>query len=132
MSRFLFGALAMGAVFALTSFAVREIRSPTAKDGPAWRVSDYRLDRAFRFRLPLNGGPISSQIPIGGGWIITQVHGNVTIGINGAEEFFNSAGGDPTIVELNPPIIARPGDVITITYNGTPVVAGYTTYSGET
>jgi hypothetical protein len=135
MSRFLLGALVMGAVFVLTSFALtRTAESP--RGGPAWTVSQYQLDRAFRVKLPTPAGSqgssqtLTSQIPPGAGLIITQIHGTMTVGVNGVEEtFYFSNDG---LMELNPPIIARPGDVLSVTYTYTPVIAGYTTLPGET
>ena len=62
MNRFLLGALAMGAVFVLTSFALHP--APAAPlGGPAWTVSQYQLDRAFQDQRPartLSDGPANS------------------------------------------------------------------------
>jgi hypothetical protein len=129
MSRFLFGALAMGAFIVLTSFALRAPVEPVAtRDGPAWRVSDYRLDRAFRTTFSSAAGSMTAQIPATGGFIITQVRvqpiqgsqdQSVTITINGVSEVFrallpNSLTSGAALQELNPPVIARPNDVVTV------------------
>lgn len=140
--QFLVVALGMAAFVVLTSFA---LRAPADlhpnKDGPAWRVSDYRLDRAFRVPVQLNQGSVTCQIPATGGIIITQVRtvasGILTIAVNGVVEQFwipgNTLSSFP--FDLNPPIIARPNDVITISTDNpgaTWTIAGYTTYLGET
>jgi hypothetical protein len=146
MNRFLLGAIAMGAVFVLTSFAVRVPSDPVLrKDGPAWRVSDYRLDRAFRIYGNLANQTV--QVPATGGFIITQIRvgvgATVAIGINGATESIGAVwgGGNGTSSELqnlNPPIIVRPGDVLSYSSTGPlgfpadVTIAGYATYPGET
>lgn len=139
MNRFLLGALAMGAVFVLTSFAVA-IRAPSRPipGGPAWTVSQYQMDRAFRIQVPPSGA--TGQIPTGGGFIITQVrssvpngsNANCSITVNGATEDFSFHFGGQEAIELNPPIICRPNDVVTISNASGVWIAGYTTYPGET
>ena len=124
-------AVLMGTTIVLTSFALSTAR-PAAKTGPAWTVSQYQLDRAFRNTLPNtnNTQTITVQLPMTGGLIVTQV-GGCTISVNGVSEVVPVAQGNPPVL-LNPPIIARPGDVFAITYVGQPVIAGYTTLPGET
>jgi hypothetical protein len=139
MNRFLLGALAMGAFIVLTSFALRFPVEPALKDGPAWTVSDYRLDRAFRVQVPPSGA--TGQVQAGAGFIITQVHtlpgpfqgSFCSITVNGATETFVFNQQGSTAIELNPPIICRPNDVVTIGGGeGGVVIGGYTTYAGET
>lgn len=144
MSRFLLGALAMGALLVLTSFAVKSVGNlepPCVIGGPAWTVAGYQLDRAFRVPFPLGGPAVVCQVPPTGGFVITQLRSgtpvpNLTIDVNGQSEYFtfaNTAAG-PFVQDLNPPIIARPNDIVTITSNGgsTVIIGGYTTLPGET
>jgi hypothetical protein len=137
MNRFLLGALAMGAVFVLTSFALTHTSPPAT--GPAWTVSQYQLDRAFRLQTVLDGNPLTMTMPATGGIVITQLRivsgggTSVTVTVNGASEAFNFASA--VSYDLNPPIIARPGDVLTFqAYPGAPTIgiSGYTTLPGET
>ena len=138
MNRFLLGALAMGAVFVLTSFALT--RPPAATGGPAWTVSQYQLDRAFRTTLILPGTSGQAQLhtfqmPATGGIIITQVRSisTISIDVNGvAENLPPVSTGD--FLNLNPPIIVHPNDVVTLLAPGTVpfVFAGFTTLPGET
>ena len=146
MSRFLLGALVMGAVFVLTSFATRlPVTTVAPKGGPAWTVSQYQLDRAFRVPLQVSiGMPISVQMPPTGGLVITQVGtfghtaGGCSITVNGVTEnfIFNASNSTPSgCYDLNPPIVARPGDLLTIagTFQSPIItIAGYTTLPGET
>jgi hypothetical protein len=140
MNRFLLGALAMGAIFVLTSFAVGTRRAPTT-GGPAWTVSQYQLDRAFRIQLPNMLSPVTTQAPATSGLIITQLKAAnssaVRVAVDGVFEDidFGNSQGPWTVHDLNPPIIVRPGQSLTITPTyGQPVltIAGYTTLPGET
>jgi hypothetical protein len=136
MSRFLLGALAMGAFIVLTSFALSRPAQPP-RGGPAWTVSQYQLDRAFRIPLAWNSSSpitISSQVPASGGFIITQIVSSsgftLDVTVNGVTETYSGPG--PLSFALNPPIVARPGDVVSIAYTSGPTIAGYTTLPGET
>jgi hypothetical protein len=143
MNRLLIGSLATFAVFALTSFAFNRTASSSARalTGPAWTVSQYQLDRAFRQGFNFPGGPagsqqtISMQMPPTGGLIITQILAqNVYVTVNGADEtiYFEPSVG--LYVPLDPPIVLRPGDTIVFhgLANAAGLVAGYTTLPGET
>jgi hypothetical protein len=144
MKRFLLGALAMGAFIVLTSFALS--RTSPATTGPAWTVSQYQLDRAFRVQTFFGAGPSNSQMPSTQGLIITQLQrvsgdGVLTVTINGAAQQYNflSQGqfGVPFGWDLNPPIIARPNDTLGFSLANsagglTLVMAGFTTLPGET
>jgi hypothetical protein len=145
MKRVLFGAVIMGAVFALTSFAIRDAAGTATRSrgGPAWKVSEYQLDRAFRYQIPLSGTPTNFVAPPTGGIIITQVRralggGHVSITVDGLLETFqfpNQNPGPEDVYDLNPPIIVRPGETLSIWAPlGTPEVsiAGYETHVGET
>jgi hypothetical protein len=135
MNRFLLGALAMGAVFVLTSFALDRTAEPAKTGGPAWTVSQYQLDRAFRFTVSATG-PVT--VPATQGAIITDVRvplgtgSPFTIDINGSAETFQRIGGWGGPVEgefhLNPPIVARPGDIVMITPGL--LIGGYITLPG--
>jgi hypothetical protein len=151
MNRSLLLALVMGGFVVLTSFAVAT-RSPNAPAvvGPAWTVSQYQLDRAFRFEMTQFGLPVSLPMPAGGGLIITQLKlsgsagASITVSVNGVAERFDFGVNysspsvtAPLVHELNPPIIVRPGQVMTVTENGAYggarySFAGYTTLPGET
>src|SRR5262245_49101292 len=96
MNRVLLGVLATSTVFVLTSFAFRTAADPAAKrpGGPAWTVSQYQLDRAFRYQLPGPlASPMTAQMPATGGIIITQLKilsadPSIRIDVNGAFEDF--------------------------------------------
>jgi hypothetical protein len=150
MNRVLLGSFCAAAMLILTAFAFRTIAAPvsTALTGPAWTVSHYQLDRAFRQPLTVNPAqPISMQMTSAGGVIITQVrltrqtgqNFNLTIAVNGIAETVSYLANSTTesLHDLNPPIIARPGDLLTLSAdpnNGpqTVVIAGYSTLPGET
>jgi hypothetical protein len=143
MNRLFLGVMATVTVFALTSFAIRDSASPGGKllGAPAWTVSQYQLDRAFRVQVqPGLGGPMTATMPATGGIIITQIRmplgqfGTLTVIVNGAAEPFSVPQNGPAAFDLNPPIIARPNDVVTILADtsATWVIAGYTTMPGET
>jgi hypothetical protein len=138
-------ALFMGATIVLTSFALT--RGPSTTGGPAWTVSQYQLDRAFRHTFTL-GMPMSMQMPSTGGIVITQVRvvtncGNcgtlAEISVNGATETIGQNAAYPHGYQtLDPPIIVRPNEILTISGPGgvlvseTITLAGYTTLPGET
>lgn len=139
MNRFLLGALAMGVLVVLTSFSVAT-RPTLSRPLPSpWTVSQYQLDRAFRLQLYNNQ---SLTLPSTYGVIITQIRpitgaGTVTITVNGTAEQFpiGSSSADPVFYDLNPPIIARPGDTLAISTTNMSSqwgIAGYTTLPGET
>jgi hypothetical protein len=143
MNRFMLGALTMGAVFVLTSFAVT---TRTTMTGPAWTVSQYQLDRAFRVQTFFGAGPTNTQLPSTQGIIFTQLDrvsgdGVLTVTINGVSQQYNflSQGqfGVQFGISLNPPIIARPNDTLGFSLSNsagglTLVMGGYTTLPGET
>jgi hypothetical protein len=140
MNRFLLGALATVSLLVLTSFALTRTSPPTT--GPAWTVSQYQLDRAFRVSASLVGGvPLTSQVGPGAGFIITQItyprlqNTVVTITINGSvESLRNKGNGEGEVQDFNPPIIVRPNDNFSFSANGNIDlrIAGYTTLTGET
>jgi len=143
MTRFLLGVLATGAFVLFTSFSFPgSFASRQAAPGPVWTSSSYRLDRAFRAQVHINPGtPLGTKIPADGGFVITQVratilNGNISVAVNGAtEDFIFTGTGAPRAYDLNPPIIAKPGDAVVITATaGTPTIifAGYRTVPGET
>jgi len=139
MIRSLLGAVCMAAVVVLTSFAVKAPEAPARKAG-AWKISDLQLDRAFRTPFTFPAGPptgtsITLQMPPGGGVIITQLTGGAFgIAINGVTEPVYTVPSSGVYVPLDPPVIARPGDTVTIygQPGSTAVAGGYTTLPGET
>jgi hypothetical protein len=143
MTRFLGCLLATLAVVVLTSFAL-STRPATPTVVGLWTSSHYPLDRAFRVEFSYTSLPMTLPVPPTQGLIITQIkvaegYSGLAISVNGSSESFTfNTTNDPRSYELNPPIIARPGQVLHITSvgggAGSPrfTLGGYTTLPGET
>lgn len=148
MNRFLLGALTMGALVALASFSlVRSApASPPLQAVPALHYEGMPLTHAFRQSVVVTPGmPLIAQMPASGGLAITQITARdpngaayLTVSVNGAAELLPNTAWNAAlqVFNFNPPIIARPGDVLTFSVGGsyaeTVVIGGYTTYPGET
>jgi len=153
MKQFLMGAAVATAVLGAAGFAA--FKEPAAavavKMTMPLKLSDLTLDRAFRLTAPIGANATPTVLPATSnqGFIITEITNpsafsgaSLTISINGAmpETIPLGAftGGSAPLVfrDVNPPIIVRPGDSISIgqNVNTSPVaftLGGYFVYPGE-
>ena len=147
---FILGVACTVVLFTAMSFAIFRPNGllaarPTATPIAAWQLT---LDRVFHAPVTVGSTPMTVTMPSTGGCVITSLHwnsGNIpahseqfTISVNGvAEQFgpnFAEVGGNNEIIRLEPPIIAKPGDVVSITTNApgaTVVISGYVVVPGE-
>lgn len=155
MKQFVYGALVATAVLGAAGFAVMKEPVAGTKRNVPLKLSDLTLDRAFRYTIPIgtyNSPPTVLTAPANQGFVFTEFAPSPTQGIVGLSISINggpiesvpcgtsygSSGptGGNVPAPLNPPIILRPSDTITIsapTFGSmfTVTVGGYFVYPGE-
>jgi hypothetical protein len=158
MKRFLSGGLAMLGLVMLSSFAVVASRSePKAAAVQAvtpLKLSDLTLDRAFRETVNMLalGGTLTLGAPSSAGWVITTLSTNtnpvvgfqVTISKNGAPPQQVTTGWHvvtpgavahviplPQTITLDPPLVVRPGETVSLSCQDWLTIGGYVVYPGE-
>ncbi len=153
MKQFLMGAAVATAVLGAAGFAA--FKEPAAavavKKTMPLKLSDLTLDRAFRITVAVGSLAVPTVIPTPAtqGFVIThlsvptsQAGFAVSVGINGgAPETIPigpvvSGGAPLTIRDMDPPIVVRPGDIVSIGQNSNPTptaitLGGYFVYPGE-
>ncbi len=168
MKGFLAGVGAATVLFALTSFAYWSGKAervaqppPTARRTGPLRIEDLTLDRAFRQRIdvPLVGSALAVPFPPTVGVVIRSLtttrsgdpdNGSLQVhmAINGTPDErvmfgliygYNSDADRGQTVTLDPPLVVRPGDALTMWFEGLSAsqtslnltIGGYFVYPGE-